>query len=223
MEGLKLRSFIVAGILLAFAAWVQLTPKPAPVAGRDETWMESAAPKAVANYKFISNPDPTATDQMCTFKSPKYVYETLVPTVGIVARVYEYRGERYEVYLIASRDHASFHDPRVCFTAQNYNIVQEDQILVPTETRGNIPATLAHMTGPDGSMIAVYFYKGPNGFLGTTTSLKFAMLFDQLKGKADADCVFYRFVSLGSQDTEKLKRFITMYMETAEKTSRGYF
>src|ERR1043165_10220322 len=102
MAGLKLRLFIVAGIMLAFAGWVFLTPKPGPIAGHTEQWMEKIAPMEVGAYHFVPG-DPGVGNSLCTYKSPKMVYDTLVPTVGILARVYESRGEHYDVNLIASR------------------------------------------------------------------------------------------------------------------------
>src|ERR1051325_9937753 len=114
MEGLNVRAYIVAGLLLATAAWSQFSPRPGKVPGRTEAWMEQVAPKAVANYRFIPSIDPADNDALCSYKSPKMVYDTLAPTVGILARVFESSGQKFDVTLIASRDRASFHDPRVC-------------------------------------------------------------------------------------------------------------
>jgi hypothetical protein len=222
MEGLKLRSYVVAGLMLAFAGWVLLTPKPGPVPGRTEKWMETIAPTQVADFRFVQA-DPSNTDPLCSYKSPKFTYDTLVPTVGILARVYEARGQRFDVNLIASRDKASFHDPRVCFSAQKYDITNEQGITIPT-SRGDVPATLAAMTGPDGRpTLAIYFYRGPNGFYGSTTSLKLAMLLNKGLGKSDVDCVFYRFIALDNPDRDALIRFITLYMDKAGTDSGGYF
>src|SRR5579862_3788753 len=104
---------------------------------RTEAWMESKAPASVGNYTFIADPDARDNDPQCTYKSPKEVYDDLAPTVGIVARVYESGGQKFDVTLIASRDRASFHDPRVCFTAQHYNPMDGPEITVPTKSRGN--------------------------------------------------------------------------------------
>lgn len=227
MEGLNVRAYIVTGLLLVTAAWSQFSPRPGRVAGRTETWMEQVAPKEVEGYRFIpsTNPDEGA---LCSYKDPKIVYDVLTPTVGILARVYEAGGQKFDVTLIASRDRASFHDPRVCFTAQGYNIVNEEQISIPTKSRGNIPATLAQMTGPDGKpTVAVYFYRGPRGFFGTTMSLKIALLLDQVKGRTDLDGVFYRFIPQGldskALDPQRLENFIGLYMDKAGKDSNGYF
>lgn len=220
MEGLSLRAYIVTGLFVAFAAWVYVTPKPGKVEGKNEDWMESVAPAKVASYSFL----PSGEDPQCSYKSPEMVYDTLVPTVGILARVYEHEGQRFDVTLIASRDKASFHDPRVCFTAQNYEITEEQSITIDTKTRGQIPATLAKMTTPDkGQAVAVFFYRGNHGFYGNTTRLKFSMLGDQIMGRSDTDAVFYRFIPSGDLSVDRLKSFIALYMDTAGKSSKGYF
>jgi hypothetical protein len=220
MEGLKLRSFIVSGALLAFGAWVYLTPKPQPVPGQTEDWMETVAPAVVGDYTFRRS----AEDPQCTYKAQKMVYDTLLPTVGIVARVYEHGSQGYDVNLIASRDRGSFHDPRVCFTAQKYDIKEEKEIEIPTKHRGKIRATFAKMKGPDGDTSAVYFYRGPKKqFYSNTSSLKIAMLLEQFKGKTDVDGVFYRFIPMGDNDPERLIQFIGLYMDTAAKDGQGYF
>lgn len=220
MEGLKLRSFVVTGILVVFAGLVYLTPRPGKVPGRSQDWMNSVAPAKVASYSFI----PSDSDPQCTYKQPQMVYDTLAPTVGILARVFQAQDATFDVTLIASRDRVSFHDPRVCFTAQGYNITEESAISIPTKTRGNIPATLAKMTTPDKAQaLAVYFYKDTNGFKGDTTSLKVSMLIDQVKGRTDTDAVFYRFIPSTNVDQERLTRFISLYMDKAGKDSNGYF
>jgi hypothetical protein len=220
MEGLSLRAYLVAGALLLMTGWVYLTPRPGKVAGKDEAWMGKVAPAKVANYTFIAGSE----DPLCTYKSPEMVYKSLVPTVGILARVYEYQGQRFDVNLIASRDKASFHDPRVCFTAQDYTITEEQAIQIKTTTRGKISATLAKMTTPKNEQaIAVFFYRSNHGFFADTTRLKFSMLWDQIWGRTDIDTVFYRFIPDGDVRPEKLIEFIATYMDTAGATSKGYF
>src|ERR1044072_2493798 len=145
MEGLKLRSYIITGILVAFSAMVYLTPRPGKVEGKDQNWMNKAAPSVVGSYTFA----PSEADPECSYKQPQMVYDTLAPTVGMLARGLRSKDASFDVTLIASRDRVSFHDPRVCFTAQGYNITEESAISIPTKTRGDIPATFGKMTRPD--------------------------------------------------------------------------
>lgn len=218
MEGLKLRSFVVGGLLVATAAFAAISGRASTSTTRNEDWMKKVTPVQVGNYHFQEGTEPGAS-----YKSPAMVYETLAPTVGILARVYEHGGQRYDVTVIASTDHTSFHDPRVCFSAQGYTITSDQAITIPTKTRGNIPASLAQMTGPNGPTVAIFFYRGSEGFYGTTLKLKWAMLYDKLRGKNEVDGVFYRIIPMGDISTERLIRFTALYMDTAGQTSKGYF
>jgi len=226
MEGLKVRAFVLTGILLATGALCAFSPRPGSVPGLDEHWMETHTPRT-GKFQFLKPATPPDGDDLCTYKDPKEIYDDLKPTVGILARVYDYDGHQYDVNLIASRDKASFHDPHVCFTAQRYTIVDGPLVSIPTKTRGEIQATLADLTSPDGKpALAVYFYRGPKGFYGTTMGLKWALLFDQFKGRVDLDGVFYRFIFDGPDDPDNQQRligFIGDYMDEAGKDSGGYF
>jgi hypothetical protein len=219
MEGLKLRSFIMSGLLIATAAVSCVSARPTRTPGHDEAWIRKVAPFKVAGYNFI----PSASDPLESYHNPQMVYDTLKATDGMLARVYSGNNQGFDVNLIASSDKASFHDPRVCFSAQGYSIDSEEQVIIKTKHRGDIPATLAQMTGPDGATSAVYFYRGPHGFYGTTMGLKWALLFDQLKGKADLDGVFYRFIPEPNIAADRLVEFVGLYMDEAGKTSGGFF
>lgn len=218
MEGLKLRAFVVAGVLLAMGAIVGLSAQPVSAGGKSEDWMKEQALTKVGAYRMETSHD----DPGVTYRMPQSTYDVLVP-YGIVARVFRHENQSYDVVLIASRDRRSFHDPRVCFSAQNYQIESEETIEIPTKTRGTIPATLAKMKGPNGPTVAVFFYRGPHGFHASTMGLKWALLFDQLKGKSDLDGVFYRIIPSGDLSTDKLVRFIGMYMDESGRHSKGYF
>jgi hypothetical protein len=225
MERLTLRAYVVAGLLVVTAAWAQLSPRPGKVVGKTEAWMEQVTPMKVDGSSFIPDSDPK--NLYCSYKDIPMVYDALRPTVGIVARRFQIGGRLYDVTLIASNDRSSFHDPRVCFTAQGYDLTDGPLVNIPTKTRGNIPATLAPIKAPDGRpSTAVYFYKGPRGFYGTTTSLKFALFWDQLAGRSNLDGVFYRFILDGESSPEaqeKLIKFVSTYMDQANHDSNGYF
>lgn len=218
MEGLKLRSFIVAGLMLATAAWATLSTRPQMRKDfRDEAWMKKVLPHTVGNFQMIAGTEPDAT-----YRSPQMVYDELRPTIGIVARQYQYAGQTYDVNIIASRDKASFHDPRVCFTAQGYSLQTDEAITLKTK-RGEIPASLAGLKSQNGDTITIFFYRGPEHFHGTTMSLKWSLLFNQLKGNEKLDGVFYRFVATGEPDRDQLIQFVEKFMDEAEKDSDGFF
>lgn len=222
MEGLKLRSFIVAGLMAATAAWAAISAHPQQTRdNRDEEWMKKMAPTKIGDFELDTT---NSTEPGASYKSPKMVYDTLNPTIGIVARIYEHGGQSFDVNLIASRDRASFHDPRVCFSAQGYEIVSDEAITVKTKTRGDIPASFALMKSQQGPTMAVYFYRGPEHFYGTTMNLKWALVFNQLKGAGMGDGVFYRFIPISQGTTrEQLMKFVEEFMDTAGRQSKGFF
>jgi hypothetical protein len=49
------------------------------------------------------------------------------------------------------------------------------------------------------------------------------MLWNQIKGKADVESVFYRFIANGDPDKDQLVKFASEYMDKAGKDSKGYF
>ncbi|MCW5941198.1 MAG: exosortase-associated EpsI family protein [Fimbriimonadaceae bacterium] len=218
MERLTKRTMVFAGVLLAAGAIFALSPKP-NFKDKNETWMEQRAPKQVPGFRFAASPE----NPECSYKMDKLTYDTLRP-YGIVARKYESADKTFDVVLIASREKESFHDPRVCFTAQGWNIVREERVQIPTG-RGVIPASFAYMQHAQyGDNIAVFFYRGPGGFTNGTTRLKWDIFLEQLKNSENIDGVFYRFMPLYRGATkEQLAEFIATYMDASAETSGGYF
>jgi hypothetical protein len=221
MERLTLRAFVVGGALLAAGMFIQLTPA-VTLTSRTEEFMEQKAPLQVGDYKFV--PDPMREKPNQSYVISPETYETLKP-FGIVARVYTRGSEAYEVLLIASNDKNSFHDQRVCFSAQGYTLTSETTETMQTK-RGPVSFTLVKMTGKErGDQLAAYFYKGPhNRFYAAPGQLTWAMFVEQFLSGTDLECVFYRFIPMRAETTkEELMRFMGSYLEEAEKSSEGYF
>lgn len=221
MEGLRKRTlflavgFIVVG--LGFRAFAQ-----ASHVKRTEKWMQTVTPKEVPGYRM----EKSAANPEISYQSDKMVYDTLVP-YGIVARVFQQEkgNQVYDVNVIASSTKDSFHDPRVCFTAQGWNIDKETSATVKTETRGEVKVTLAEMSHAKlGKHPAVFFYKGPDGFTPTTAGLKIQMLKHQFMTLRDQEGTFYRVIAL-SRDctTEDLLKFTGQWLDEANKVSDGFF
>lgn len=219
MEGLKKRIYFVALALIlvgAFNTYAGISSAGEP---KTEAWMEERAPDVVMNMGYA----PSAENPEQSYRMDESTYKTLTP-FGIVARSYSGKAGEYDAVLIASRSRSSFHDPRVCFTAQRWKILEEKPITIETKTRGIVPATLVIMEGPRTRQIAAYFYRGPTGFKGSTVQLKFDMFWQRLLGRSDVDGVFYRFIPGNTDCTEEeLKQFIAEYLEEAKKSSGGYF
>jgi exosortase len=212
-SGLKKRAFAVAGLFVLCGAVIIAAPKPKAAPGRTEAWMESKAPLQIDNYKVTS-----------TYKMDPSTYAELQP-YGIVCRIFTAGVESYDVTLVASNRKTSFHDPRVCFPAQGWSFNDQQKIMIQTQTRGVIPATLITMEGDDHSQqLAAYFYRDRKGFYPSPQGLSWSMFIDQFAGRTDNEGVFYRFMPNHKGATvDQLTHFIERYMDEAPKTSGGYF
>jgi hypothetical protein len=225
MEGLKKRAVVAVVILLAGATAIAVMKKAAGEP-KDEAWMQAHLPKQFGSYRMHASAD----SREYSYKLDEVTYRTLEP-YGIVARIFEssQTGESYDAVVIASRSKDSFHDPRVCFSAQGWAISNQWIETVQTKTRGAVPITLVVMDGPDGrNKLAAFIYKGQGNFYANTQRLKFAMVVETLFGGSDLDGAFYRFIPMNLSETDpdrttKLKRFIIEYLDAANEASGGYF
>ncbi|MBS1718883.1 MAG: exosortase-associated EpsI family protein [Armatimonadetes bacterium] len=221
MESLIKRSYIFGGICLLAGAGVFALPKlPTTM---DESKMEALAPSKVGPFYF----EQSAEDKGCTYRMDARTYRLLNP-YGIVARVYSYRNESYDVVLIAGNDKENFHDPRICFQGQGWLIDQEAQIQIKTKGGENILATIVKIRQPDQNRanLAIYFYRGKNAYYPSTSGLGMLMVKGLLKGELNTDIVFYRFMPLGSAanvSQEQLVNFVSDYIDSAHKSSGGVF
>jgi hypothetical protein len=218
MEGLTKRIVVLTAVFGVFGI-AQLSAPKMSASNRTEAWMEDNSLSAFDGWNLVPSPE----NPKQSYKMNEATYQTLNP-FGIVSRVFQNRDREYDVVLIASNRRESFHDPRICFTGQGYNIKEEKVVQIPTKTRGNVPATSVIMDGPNGPSIAVYFYRGPDGFAPTTRDLKLGMVFSLLKGKKDVDGVFYRIIPRTSKETlPDVVKFAGDYLDASEPFSKGYF
>ncbi len=225
MEGLKSRAFVAVAVLLAAGFAIAFTNRTASDP-KTEDWMLATLPTSFGDYRANSS----AENDLYTYKMDDVTYRTLDP-YGIVARVYESEKTReaYDAVVIASQSKDSFHDPRVCFSAQGWAISNQWVEVIDTKTRGKVPVTLVVMDGPEvRNCVAAFLYKGPGGFYGTTQRLKIAMFFEQMKGGKDRDGVFYRFIPQNmdpndKDQTTKIKRFVAEFVDAVNVASDGYF
>ncbi|HRF58467.1 MAG TPA: exosortase-associated EpsI family protein [Fimbriimonadaceae bacterium] len=221
MERLTKRAAILGVVFIALGG-VFMTLARADKISRTETWMEGKAPGSFGDFKVRRDPDnPEST---VSYRMDDMTYQTLVP-YGIVARIFESATQAYDAVVIASSDKDSFHDPRVCFTAQGWVIDSEETATLKTKTRGEVPVTLAQLSHKDkGRRWTIFAYKGPDGFTATTSALKIQMLAHQLKTLKNAEGVFYRFIPIyGTTTKEQLMDFVSSWLDEANKTSDGYF
>ncbi len=217
MERLVKSSYILGGVLLAAGAYINFAGKTT-YASKDEHWMEANSPKKLGEFAMIAggeNPEQS-------YSMGDVVRNELAP-YGIVCRVYKNYNLRVDVVLIASQNKASFHDPRVCFTAQGWSIADESGIEIDTP-RGKIPATFVKMVRNGENSTGIYFYKGPGGYYSNATALKLGMFWERFRGGKNIDGVFYRFMPYNCElSKEDLTKFVSDYMVEVGKTSHDYF
>jgi hypothetical protein len=217
MEGLKKRAIVFGSILLVAGAMTQVFAGNKVGNGKTEAWLEKTAPSTMPGYFMVTSPD----NPSVSYRMDQVTYDTLRP-YGIVARVFQGKEESVDVVIIASQAKNSFHDPRNCFTSQQWNIISEREVAVPTKTRGNVKVTAVELSGPTGKTTAAYVYKGPGGFASSTMGLKVDMLKHQLLTSKMSDGVFYRFISGNQTTTDELLAFVGKYLDEANRQTDGY-
>jgi hypothetical protein len=216
MEGLRTRAMVMGLALIGVGVVIQLTPA-VQLVKRTEEFLEKKAPTQVGDFKFYSEPMSAKPHQ--SYAVGQETYDTLKP-FGIVGRVYTNGELAFDVLLIASNDKNSFHDQRVCFSAQGWTLTQQTKESIET-SRGRVDLTFARMRHASGAeQITAYFYRGPGGFHAAPSQLTWAMFWDG----TDLEAVFYRFIPI-KPDTpkESLLSFIKLYLEEAKDYSGGYF
>lgn len=217
MEGLMLRALIIGGIAAAGGAYVQLTPHVDP-ARKTEAWMEQNLPQRFGKYHYQGS----AENPQQSYRMDEETYKALRP-YGIVCRKYTDGNRAFDVVVIASNSRSSFHDPRVCFTTQGWNIHTEKHLTF--DWKGlSIPFTSVEMDGAGGQSRAMYFYKGPAGYFPDTAGLKLGMFWYSMRGGARSDGVYYRIIpEYPGASTEDISAFASEYKDAADKSSNGYF
>ncbi len=176
--------FVVAG-LAAFAI------NPKPYAQRTEEWMEKVIPEQVPGYQFTSSSKSNTGSKM-----DKNTYDILKP-FGIVVRQYTgpSNGRTYDATVIAGNSRKSFHDPQICFSAQQYQLIDPGmrEVDIPA-LGGKIPATTMALDRTGMRGVAMYFYGGPGGWRHSPLILPIDLTWAKLTLQDSIDAQFYRFI-----------------------------
>jgi Protein of unknown function (DUF3485) len=219
MEGLIKRAYVFTALMLAGGAWAYLGTGGSR-AGKTENWMEIHSVSKFDQYHMVSGNSP---DPLVSYKADKGTYDAL-EAYGIVARVFSNDRLSFEVLLIASQAKASFHDPRVCFTAQGWQFTEEKAVETPTKHRGMVPVTIARIRSDEGNRWAAFCYRGPDGFASSTNQLKYQMFKYSLLQSTSSDGIFYRFIAQDDRITrQQLQGFISEYLDASTTVGNGYF
>jgi hypothetical protein len=218
MEELRKKVIILGVVFGVFGAAFLAMAGNRPM--RTEKWVEEHTPKEFAGYTMVQGKDGPDV----SYRMDAATYNELTP-YGIVARVMRNSdGKQFDTVVIMSSRKESFHDPRVCFTAQNWIIESEEVMPVETKKHGKIGVTVATMVQQASRerSFAAFFYRGPAGYSATTSDLKVQMFKHQLTRFVNAEGVFYRVIPMYSGATkEELAKFIDEFLTATDEASNG--
>lgn len=205
--------FVLAGAVFAFL------PAPA-VEAKTEKQLIELMPNKVGKFNFLVNPN----EEGVSYRMDEETYKILKP-FGIVARKYSDGNHQFDAVVIASDSKDSFHNPLVCFSAQQWTIESQTVKKIQTEHRGEIPITLLQMSNPAREKsISAYVYRGPFGFEATSRALKLDMVKLAVTQQRASYGVFYRFMADDPNTSEQdLVKFISEFIDSAKESSNDYF
>lgn len=225
MEGLTKRTYIVAGAMVAWGAFMFFSTPKTSTKPLTENQLERLCPPVVGRMTYATSVE----DSMCSYKMDQTTYDLLKP-FGIVARTYTYGAKSFDAVIIASQSEDSFHNPQICFSAQGWEFEKQAMETVESKSQGVIPFTLLTMTNSKGDAkrtLAAYFYKGTgNKYYGATNSFKVGLFLAAMKGQS-LDGVFYRVIPQyravnDEEQVKELKQFIRAWVDAAAESSKGY-
>jgi hypothetical protein len=220
MNALKGRTYGLAAFLALAGGAAFLFGGNASASRKDEKFMEARAPGIIPGYRMELGPNGNTS---CTYKMDEGTYKALHP-FGIVARQFSNAVNTFDVVLISSDSHESFHDPKICFSAQGWTLGDEKEVDIDVPGRGKIPFTVVQMAGPKSTSVAAYCYRGPRGFVPSSKRLQLDMFAEVLTGNKPMDSTFYRFMPASAgAGLPELEEFIKTYMATAPGESGGYY
>lgn len=214
----KIHLVVAGSLLLAAGVLANIAPR-AKAPDRDEAWMAKRLPDTFDGYGYVRSLD----DPNNSYRMSQVTYDTLKP-FGIVSRVYDNGGRRFDTVVIASTNSDSFHDPAVCFQSQGSVLEDQRQGTIDTKTRGAVPATFLSTNLSGQKRLAAFLYKGPKGFTAAPMRLIYDMFLGELSTSKVQEGVFYRFIALSSSATEDdLKKYVGQFLDASDKSSEGYF
>ncbi len=187
---------------------------------KEEAWMESVIARDVPGFTYLAD-----------VKMGDIAYQVLQP-FGIVGRRYIGRdGRAYEITVIAGNSRKSFHDPQICFSAQNWELEDPSLVMVDIPAMGGeVPATVIGLKGTAQRGTTMYFYKTALGLYHDSFYVPFAIAIAKLAMKEEVDTQFYRFIvtPAGKEgldaDIEALEAFAQATLsETAKSKGGEYF
>jgi hypothetical protein len=207
------RALIVAGLAGTIGLVGVFRPNLTGYTKPDEAWLEKMTPEVVMGKRFI----PSQENPNQSYKMTEATYEQLKP-YGIVSRIFEGNGKRFDAVVIAGDNADSFHDQRACFQSQGWNLLTDQEVEVGLPDGRTVQMVQLEIESQiSGKATALYAFRGPSG----TIYSKFGgmwrdyFLAELSTGKIHGG-EFFRFIDLtGSQDKAPLYKFAGEFMAQA--------
>lgn len=190
-----------------------------PKSTLSEQWLLDRVPTQVPGYKLI----PSMENPKVTYRMSDETYAELEP-VGITAQVFEdAEGRQYEAVAIAGQDMSTFHDQRVCFTTQGWNLSKNQEGIIPTSSFGDVPVLDLTVNKGDRSQTPAFFmWRSPQRFTNNRRTAKFDFLKSGLLSQQVQVGYSYRFMAASDGvDTEKLRAFTTAYLSALKQAEQA--
>jgi hypothetical protein len=207
---------LVIGVMTLFGLAFSLRPAPKPIV-RTESWLLDVTPREVDGYE--AEPGPNGDRQ--TYRTTPEAYRN-IDAFGIASFKFSNGTHELDVNVIASNKRESFHDPTQCLPGSGWTV--EDRVTIPVSSvsRGSIPFSLMRTHGPGGpTVMALYTYKGPRGFVPTMDRSYMLWSIDQFLTGQPREGAFYRFIGDATTKEAELVRFVADYMDAIAKSSSG--
>ena len=216
MEIVKLRLILVAIVMAGFGLAFSLRPIAKPIQ-RTEAWLQGVTPTKLGGYRAL--PGPNGDKQ--TYRMSPQIYE-LIGAYGIDSLTFTDGRRSLDVCVIAANNRESFHDPTVCFPAQDWKILEASVISVATKTRGSIPFTLLHTQHAGGGPVfALYTYKAPVSMVTSEGDLYAQWSRVSFMSGDPQEGAFYRFIGDEGTTEAELVRFAADFMDAIKSSSKG--
>lgn len=206
------RSLLVSGMFALLGAGVLLRPSAKPLVV-DEAWLERQYPTKIGSYLTQKGSDGSTSH---SYRMDETTYATLKP-YGIVAKTMTDGIRTFDVVNIAGDGEESFHNPLLCFRAQGWVVNDIKQITIPTQSRGDVNATIASASHEGGApQYALYTYEGPKRTSPSPSALKDDMVRAEFATGKVQFGTFFRFMSVTPNVSEdQITQFAKDYIDAS--------
>lgn len=188
-----------------------------PSADLNEEWLYEMMPAEMESAQMRQS----TLGETVTYRMDESTYEVLEP-IGIACQIWSTPEGEFDVVIIAGESMKSFHDQKICFNAQGWNIRDLRQRILPTESHGDIPFTVMELDRRDGNVKwGIYTFRPPTGF-GDFRTADLGFMINEIKTGQPGTGYSYRFIGMSDGLTEdQVFDFAKRYMERVKESSNG--